>query len=174
MQVLSYSIQRTGDEMTDRNLDQIKRSLDSISSFINATAAPIDVEITPQAVVTKFSGAIVGAAGATLSYLADGGFIGAVNQTAAIRYPTSARTAKRLRVNSISNSAAHTVTCTLYKNGVATPLVISIPAGSAANTKFSLDVNVAFVDGDDFDLRLDDVGDIGAVVNVTAAIEWQI
>jgi hypothetical protein len=164
MNVLSFSVQRTGDEMIDRNLDQIKRALDSVVSFIRTT----------RAVITKFSGAIIGGAGVTVSYLSDGGFIGAVNQTTAIRYPTSARTAKRLRVNSVSNTSANVVTCTLYQNGVATTMKISIPAASAANTKLSVDGSIKFADGDDFDLRLDDAADVGAVVNVTAALEWQI
>lgn len=37
--ILSYSVQRTGDEPTDRNLDLIKRALDSLSN--GGTVGPV-------------------------------------------------------------------------------------------------------------------------------------
>lgn len=122
---------------------------------------------------THFSGAIIGGAGATVSYLGDAGIIGAVNQTTAFRRATSLRLMLRLRVTSISNTSANAVTCTLYKNGVATAMQVSIPAATAANTKFVDSAHpILFADGDDLDLRLDDAADVGAQVNVSAGLEW--
>ena len=143
--------------------------VDSAGNRVLGTAA------VPAQTPTKFSGTILGGAGATVSYLADKGIGLAANDAVALRYPTSCRLATRLRVTSVTNTAANAVTCTLYKNGVATAMTVSIPAGSAANTKFSDLVHpILFVDGDDFDLRLDDAADVGAIVNVTALVEWAV
>jgi hypothetical protein len=125
--------------------------------------------------IIKFSGTVVGGAGAVVSYLDDGGPGLAANQTTPIRYPTSQRIISRLRVNSLTNSSANAVTCTLYKNAVATTMQVSIPAGSAANTKFVDSAHpILFADGDDFDLRLDDAADVGGVVNVSALLEYAL
>lgn len=125
--------------------------------------------------VILFSGVIVGGLGVTVSYLSNSGLAGAVNQITAFRFPVSARTMKRLRVNSISNTSINTVTCTLYKNGSATTMKVSIPAGTSAYTKFSdIAHPITFADGDDFDLRLDDAADTGALVVISASLEWSI
>lgn len=129
--------------------------------------------------LTKFSGPIIGAVGAQLTYFSDPGPYGAsgeVNQTTPCRYPTSQRLAIRMRVTNVFNNSVNATTVTLYKNGVATAMQVSIPAGSATYTKF-LDAAhpVLFADGDDYDLRGDDpAGDSGGAVNVTGALEWAV
>jgi len=127
----------------------------------------------PQAIST-FSGSIIGAVGAVISYLADTGPI-AANQIVPLRRPTSLRLATRLRVTNLVNTSANAVTVTLYKNGVATAMVVSIPAATAANTKFSDLVHpILFLDDDDFDLRMDDAADVAGVVTVSASLEWAV
>ena len=122
----------------------------------------------------SFTGTLLGGAGATLSYLADQGVGLAANNVVAFRRPTSFRLMTRLRVTNISNTAATATVVTLYQNGVATLMTLSIPGGTAANTKFETLANpILFLDNDDFDVRLDHVGaDAGSVVNVSAAVEW--
>jgi len=139
---------------------------DSAGNRIIGTAG-----VPPQA-ITKFSGSVVGAVGAVVSYLADTG-PAVANQIVPLRYPTSFRLATRLRATNLVNTSANAVTVTLYKNGVATTMVVSIPAASAANTKF-VDIAhpILFLDGDDYDLRLDDGADVAGIVSVSAALEW--
>lgn len=127
--------------------------------------------------ITKFSGPLVGAVGAQLTYFSDPGPFGASgenNQTTPCRYPTSMRLAIRLRVTNIFNNSVNATTVTLYKNGVATAMQVSIPAGSAAYTKFQdLSHPILFGDNDDYDLRGDDpAGDSAGGVNIAGALEW--
>jgi hypothetical protein len=139
--------------------------VDSKGNRIIGTTAPMGA--------IKFSGTIVGGAGATVEYLNDAGPGLAANQTTPTRYPTSQRLMLRLRVTSLSNTSANAVTCTLYKNGAPTAMQVSIPAATVANTKFVDSAHpIFFTDGDDFDLRLDDAADVGAIVNVSALLEY--
>ena len=80
----------------------------------------------------------------------------------------------RLRVLVTSDTMANACTCTLYKNGSATAMQVSIPAATVANTKFVDAAHpILFADGDDYVLRLDDAAaDGGNSLNVTAVIEW--
>lgn len=124
--------------------------------------------------ITQFAGSVIGAAGAVVSYLADTG-PAAVNQIVALRRPTSLRLATRLRVTNLVNTSANAVTVTLYKNAVPTAMQVSIPAATAANTKFSDTAHpILFLDGDDYDLRMDDAADVAGVVSVSAALEWAV
>lgn len=121
-----------------------------------------------------FTGSISGAVGAAQSYLADGGLVGAVNQTTPFNRPTSLRFITRLRVSVVGNTSANAVTATLIKNGVPTAMQVTIPAGSVASQS-NLTSRVLFLDSDTFDLRLDDpVGDAGGVVSVSASLEWPL
>jgi len=124
--------------------------------------------------ITQFAGSIIGAVGAVVSYLADTGPI-AANQIVPLRRPTSLRLATRLRVTNLVNTSANAVTVTLYQNGVATLMQVTIPAATAANVKFSdLAHQILFADGDDYDLRMDDAADVAGVVTVSAALEWAV
>lgn len=121
-----------------------------------------------------FTGSIQGNVGATQSYLADSGFIGAVNQTTPFNRPTSLRFITRLRVSVVGNTSVNAVTVTLIKNGVPTGMLVTIPAGSVA-PQSDLTDRVLLLDTDTFDLRLDDpAGDPGGVVSVSAALEWSL
>lgn len=122
----------------------------------------------------KFSGTLLGGAGATLTYLVDAGLGLAANLVVRPTYPTSLRLFTRLRVTPVTNTAVNAVTATLYKNGVATAMTVNIPAGTTAKVVDSAHP-ILFADGDDFDLRLDDgAADVGAVVNVSALLEYPI
>lgn len=124
--------------------------------------------------ITQFAGSVIGAVGAVVSYLADTGPV-AANQIVALRRPTSLRLAMRLRVTNIVNSSANAVTVTLYKNAVATAMTVSIPAATAAATKFVDSAHpILFADGDDYDLRMDDAADVAGVVSVSASLEWAV
>lgn len=102
----------------------------------------------------KFSGAHTGAVGAAVSYLADGGPVIAALLAAAVGYPSPPRTYRKLRVRAPTNPLAAAMTATVYKNGVATALTVTV---TAASTALFTDAThtVTFAPGDNFDLRLD-------------------
>lgn len=136
-----------------------------------AVAGPLTIQ--------KFSGAIVSSAGgATISYLADTGAQLIVANLAAHRYPTSMRLAMRLRVTKLYAAGVLTnnITCTLYKNAVATAMTVTVLTADAVNTKYVDSAHpILFVDGDDYDLRLDDAADaLMGVGPVSAALEWAV
>lgn len=137
-------------------------------------AARIDHTHAAALPIIPFTGVITGDVGATVSYLADGGLVGAVNQTTPFRRPTGSRQFLALRVTVISDNSVNAVTATLYQNGAPTTMTVTIPAGSAPNTKFTDFAHATFFnDGDDFDLRLDNPGaDAGHTVAVSAALEY--
>lgn len=126
-----------------------------------------------------FSGSIIEAAGATTSYLADTGPV-AANQTVPLRRPVSAGLCRGMRFTNLVNNATAITTLTLWRAPVATgipaatTMTASIPAGTAANTKFSDFAHpVYFADGDDYDVRMDDPGGIaGRTVSVAGILEW--
>lgn len=128
--------------------------------------------------IIKFSGALAtSAGGATSSFLSDNGpFAPEGGNQVALHYPTSARLALRLRVTVLLGTSAVAILVTLIKNGVATAMTISIPAGSAAGTKFSdLAHPILFADGDDYDLEMTaaaDSGSGGGPVSISAGLEW--
>lgn len=140
----------------------------------------------PLAVIGKFSGAIVtSAVGATTSYLADSGSALAVaNLATPQRYPSSLRFCMRLRVvvTAVSGALSNAVTATVYQGTgggapVTTTMKVNIPAGTAVGTTFVDTAHVLlFLDGDTFDVRLDDVGaDAGAgTLAVSAALEGPV
>jgi hypothetical protein len=67
------------------------------------------------------------------------------------------------------------VTATVYKNGVATTMTVTILAADAANTKYADSAHPRlFADGDDFDVRLDDAGAdvLAGTLPVSAQIEF--
>jgi len=125
----------------------------------------------------KFSGAIdTDGAGARISYLADAGAQSGIVNLAAQRYPTSSRLMLLLRVTKLVGAGVVTnnITCTLYKNNIATTMTITVLAADAAGTKYVDNTHpILFADGDDFDLRLDDAADVlGGVLPVSAALEY--
>jgi hypothetical protein len=123
----------------------------------------------------KFTGTILGAAGAVFSYLTDAGTGLAANVVVRPGYPTGLRLFTRLKVTSINNTAANAVAVTLYKNGVATTMTVNIPGGSAGYTVVTDAAHPQlFADGDTFDLRLDDAADVAAVVNVSATLDYAL
>lgn len=142
--------------------------------------------VGPLGIAGKFSGAIVTSAiGATASYLADSGSALAVaNLATPQRYPTSLRLLTRLRVvvSTVVGALSNAVTATVYQGTgggapAATAMRVSIPAGTAAGAGFS-DVAhpLLALDGDTFDVRLDDVGaDAGAgTMAVSATVEGPV
>lgn len=123
----------------------------------------------------KFTGALFGAAGAALSWAADTSpSLLLANEAVAVRYPTSIGIRLRLRVlvlalstNTINN------TVTLFKNGVATAMAITVPAATPAGTVLTDGAHpILFADGDDFGLQAANAGgDVGAVMKYAAFLE---
>lgn len=126
----------------------------------------------------KFSGALnTDAGGVTFAYLADPGSAAAAAAAnlAAQRYPSSERLIMRLRVTKLTGAGVTTnnITATLYINGVATLMKVTINAADAAGTKYVDSLHpLCLRDGDDYDLRLDDAADVlGGTLEVSAALE---
>ncbi len=142
--------------------------VDYAGNRVFAVAAPV-------AAVKCFTGALLGGAGAALSYCADDALALLVaNAVIPTRYPTSLRLLTRLRVMTLAASTNILVnTVTLYQNGLATLMSVTIPAGTAAFTKFS-DVAhpILFSDGDDIALVISNTGaDVGAQTIIAATLE---
>lgn len=114
----------------------------------------------PLATVKSFSTVIItSAGGATHGFMTDVG-ISAVaiigNEPVAIQYPTSARLITRLRGGAPSGTGAQPPTFTLYKNGVATAMTVTLPTGAPAGTNAVDSAHpILFADGDTFDVRVD-------------------
>jgi hypothetical protein len=122
-----------------------------------------------------FTGLVLGGVGATFSYLTGDGLTGAVNQLIALRRMLSRTTVVRVACTVLLDTSVNATTLTLFKNNVATGIVVNIPAATAANTKFNVTAagGVFYTDNDDFDLRLDDgAGDAGGQVQVSATLEY--
>lgn len=122
----------------------------------------------------KFSGAIVtSGTTATTSYLADCGAQLQVSNLGPQRYPTSRMKVEVLRVTKGNGSVLNDIMCTLYRNGSATSMQVTILAADPANTKYvDGDHPVTFDDGDDYDLRLDD--DSADVLHGTLPVAAQL
>ncbi len=119
--------------------------------------------------VAKFSGGILGGAGATTSYLSDTGVAPAANLTA-IEYPVSGFLAMRLRVKPEANTFATNVVATVYKNNVATAITVTIPAGSTAVVSDTSHA-VVFSDGDTLSVVLSNAADAGKTATIMAVVE---
>lgn len=116
-----------------------------------------------------FSGTLFGGAGATLTYLANAGDALAVNNTTPLAYPGPGAVTSTLLVKPRVNTMANACTATLYKNGVATAMTVSIPAGTTAVV--SVGGSVQLFPTDVFDLRLDDaVADATHTLAVSATL----
>jgi hypothetical protein len=137
--------------------------------FISSNSSPLSV-------VGKFSGLLTQAEGAVFNYLSDSGIgeaiIPGTNQVDPNRYPTSLRLITRLRgCVPLGTPAGGAVTFTLYKNGVATAATCTIAASASAGTKASdLSHPILFLDGDDYDLRVN-AGIIPNNIAVSAIVE---
>lgn len=122
-----------------------------------------------------FTGALLGSAIAPVtSFMANPGTALAIaNLATAQRYPTSARVLSKLRVALLANTISVNTTVTLFKNGVATAMTITIPHADAPVTKYVDAAHpITFADGDDFDLQLACGTDASAgTVKVSALLE---
>jgi hypothetical protein len=107
-------------------------------------------------IVAKFSGVLVQQpSGTSATFLSDSGEVGniAINDGSPQLYPTSARTVRRLRVCSKSGTGSKALVVTLYKNGVATAMVVTIAASAAPGTTGVDSAHpITFADGDQFDV----------------------
>jgi hypothetical protein len=123
--------------------------------------------------VLKFSGSIIGAVGAGVSYLDDGGTGLAANQVAQ-KYILSNARHKRfvsIAITVITNTLVNPVTLTLYVNGAASAFSINISVGSSFGASISIQLNP----GDNFDLRLDSsAGDSTHRLDCTATMEYTL
>jgi hypothetical protein len=149
----------------------------AIAGVIDSQGNRISGSLQPLAML-KFAGALLGGAGLVNSYLADDApALIVANSLVAIRYPTSQRLFTRLRVTVLALST-NTInnTVTLYKNGVATTMLVTIPAATAAFTKFVDSAHpILFADGDDLALRMDNAGaDVAAVTAIAASLEYPL
>jgi hypothetical protein len=123
--------------------------------------------------ILKFSGAHLGAAGATTSYLADNGALAtALVLTAAQGYPApgSGRILRNLRVRCPANPLAANMVATVYINGVASTLTATVTTGSTALFKDTTHTVVLAAD-DLIDLRLDSTAGTAVTATVIATIE---
>ncbi len=122
----------------------------------------------PVVVVGKFTGKLTtDPVVATVSHMADPGASIANANLEPQRYPTSARLVTRLRVTQLNGPIPISPTVTLYKNGVATTMTVTITAASPQYTVFSDTAHpVLLVDGDTFDVRIDDPGGGGGTATV--------
>lgn len=126
----------------------------------------------------SLTGVIKGNAGsAQFSYLDNVGVDNPGTVTNAVnplRRPTSLRLMLRLRATLLAGGVGNNCTLTLYKNGVATAMQLTIPAGDPQFTKYVDGAHpILFSDGDDFDLRLDEGADIEAgTMFVSATLEY--
>jgi hypothetical protein len=129
----------------------------------------------PLVVIAKFTGVLTtDAVNPTANYMADPGSAIASAALGPQSYPTSGRLMTRLRAtwNTGAIPTVTPVTVTLFKNGVATLMQVSIPQNTAQGTKFVDSAHaVLFVDGDDFDVRLDNAGGVNGTAIVTAVLE---
>jgi hypothetical protein len=125
--------------------------------------------------VKTFSGTAADNGGA-IYYMADAGPTQVLN-TVALNYPVSrASTSQFLRVYVTTNTVGAAVTATVYKNGAATGITVSITADTTG--AFNDLVNTAtWAAGDQIDLRLDVGGaGIGVVIEMTlsATLEFYV
>ncbi len=132
---------------------------------------------TPPLGALKFTGVLFGAVGPVTSGMADGSPSLLVANDFPVRYPTSLRLLTRLRVIALATSTnliGNTVT--LFKNGVATIMTVTVPAGTAVGTKFVDSAHpILFADGDDLALVIANAGaDVGAVTRIGATLEYTI
>lgn len=108
-------------------------------------------------VVGKFSGTLVQQpTGASETFLSDTGELAPtpfINDGPQL-YPTSARTIEGLRVTSKSGTGGKALVVTLYKNGAATAMTVTIAASAAPGTQGSDFAHaVTFADGDTYDVH---------------------
>lgn len=123
--------------------------------------------------VICFSGAHIGAVGAVTSFLANGGaaagatmLIGAQGFPA----PSGSHSLRNLRARCPSNALAAALTATVYVNGVASTLTVSITAASTATFTDSTHT-VAVAAGDLIDLRLDSNAAGVATATIVGSVE---
>lgn len=123
-----------------------------------------------------FSGAVLGGVGATLSWLANSGIVGAVNQTTRPGFVTSMRLFRRLRVRVVTNTmtGANVLTVELYKGGVATGQKVTYAVGASGTTVDSSHP-ILFSDTDQYDVRASmSAADVGAIVELSACLEFNV
>lgn len=128
---------------------------------VRTASEPTDDDAGPATgdplVVGKFSGTLVQQpTGTSETFLSDTGELAPVpfiNDGPQL-YPTSARTIKGVRVTSKSGTGGKALVVTLYKNGAATAMTVTIAASAAPGTEGSDFAHaVAFADGDTYDLH---------------------
>ena len=118
-----------------------------------------------------FTAAVATAEGAAFTWSACSD-VPAINNAIRFGFPTSEKLALRLRVRLADGALTLDATATVYKNGVATGMTVTIPAGSAVGTKFVDSTHATlFVEGDDYDVRVDAAGGSTDIL-VSAQIEW--
>lgn len=121
----------------------------------------------------KFSGKYFGGAGADFTYVADTlPSLITVNNNARIGYPAIGNMPANLRVKPSANNKVNATTFTVYKNGTATALTLSVPGGSTAMVKNILVLSPLFVEGDEIDLRVDSIADVGTSITFAAMIGY--
>lgn len=122
--------------------------------------------------VLKFSG--MHAADVTLavaSYLADPGLVAAGALAGPVNYPMPACRVRNLRVKPTVNTLAVPMTVTVFKNGVASAVTVTVLAGSVLNVSDTTHEEQFSAD-DEFDLRADSTaGGAGAVCEFAATLE---
>jgi hypothetical protein len=112
--------------------------------------------------ILTLSGFILGDAGSTTSYLANTGPIAGGSNFGPCEFPTSTRLITRLRFKPEVNTFTTNVVATLYKNGTATTLTVTIPAGSTSVvTDAATSHEVLYADGDVLAVVLSNAGDSG-------------
>lgn len=146
------------------------------ATFVNVPTTELPFVIGPgqqPGANAKFSGSLeTDAVVPTVSYLADGGtqIAAAFGNLGPQRYASSERLVLGLRATHLTGPLPVGYTATLYINGVATLMQVTIPAATANGTKFSDFTHPRLLAaGDDFDVRLDGAGATGVAVTIEAS-----
>jgi hypothetical protein len=120
----------------------------------------------------KFSGTLLGGGGAVFCYLADDGDLTpGSNNTSPINYPLDGGFITRILVKPRVNTMTHNCTATVYQNGVATGMTVTIPASSTTVVAAFPSTNTVFMFEDVLDLRLDNPSaDAGHTLSVAVVV----
>ena len=119
----------------------------------------------------KWTGQLFGGAGAVFTYLADLGNVETANNTTPFLYSPPGTSIGWMRVKPSVNTMTQACTATIYVNGVATAVTVSIPSASTTAVSVTGINNVELVEGDTVDLRLDAAAaDVGHKLAISAVV----
>lgn len=139
-------------------------------SFAQLNTLGGSVKANDSSHLMQFSGGYAHTGVNATSYFAAGTPSTSAFSTVLLRTPVSpARRALTLRVKPITNTLTGSATATVFKNGVATGITVTIPAGSTALVSDTTNTEV-FASGDSIDLGLATTGANATSITFTATL----